>query len=291
MQSGLPRRRPARPVPEAPIEALAARSEELAKAWLVAVIEQQPLPAVSEILAGEWACAGPPACAAVVRALGSDEELQRIGTGVDRFGRTRDLDALRAVIWSALRAAWPDSAPDQVWDLGERLALVIEALRSDAPAPARERPWPGPLEAAVARARAHGTSLSLLLAELGDADRVLAVEPADEFAGVLARFREAIHHSVGAAGEVIDDHEARAWVIAPGAGSDQARALAASIAAAIRGGPRWRGAPLTAALGVAVLGQDGEDAAALIEAAEEAMFAAAAGGIEIVRGHPDGGAG
>jgi hypothetical protein len=50
--------------------------------------------------------------------------------------------------------------------------------------------------------------------------------------------------------------------------------------------PPWRGAPLRAAVGVGVLGQDGEDAAALIDAADEAVLAATASGIEIdSRGH------
>jgi GGDEF domain-containing protein len=289
MQSGVPRRRPARPVPEAPIEALAARAEELAKAWLVAVIECEPLSSAPGILAGEWASDGPRTCAAVVRALGSDEELGRIRTGVGRFGRSRDLDPLRAVVWSALRSAWPEGAPDQIWDLGERLAVVIEALRHPVQEGPQQGSWPRPLEEAVARVREDGASLSLLLAELADADRVLAVEPAEECAAVLARFRAAVHRSARAAGEVVDDGEARVWVIAPGAGTEEAGALASGIAAGVRNAPHWRGAPLTATLGVAVLGQDGEDAKGLIDAAEEAMFSAAAGGIEIARGDPGGG--
>lgn len=255
----------------------------------MAVIEQEPLADASGILAADWASAGPHACAAVIRALGSDEELDRIRAGVGLFCGARDLEPLRAVVWSALRSAWPECAPDQIWDLGERLAAVIEALRHAPPESAAQRSWPGSLEEAIARAHADGASLSLVLAELGDADRMLAVEAADDCATLLAGFREAVHRSVGKAGQVLDDGETRAWVISPGAGSAQAGALAASIAAAVRERPHWRGAPLTATLGVAVLGSDGEDAGALIEAAEEAVFAAAAGGIEIARGEPEDG--
>lgn len=289
MQSGVPRRRPARPVPEAPIETLAARAEELAKAWLLAVIEREPLSYASGILAGAWASEGPGACAGVIRALGSDDELERIRTGAGRFGGPRHLESLRAVVWSALRSAWPESEPDQVWDLGERLAIVIEALRSAAPEGVPQPSWPGPLEQEVARAHRDGASLSLLLVELGDADRVLAVEAAEDCAAVLARFRTAVRGSVGPRGMVVDDGEARAWVIVPGADASAAGAVASSIAGAVREAPQWHGAPLTATVGMAALGHDGEDAEALIGAAEEAMFAAAARGIEIARGDPGGG--
>ena len=78
MQPGAPRRRPARPVPEAPIEALATDAERLAKGWLLAVIEREPLSEAAGILAGEWAAEGPRVCEAVVRALGSDEALERL---------------------------------------------------------------------------------------------------------------------------------------------------------------------------------------------------------------------
>ena len=287
MQSGVPRRRPARPVPEAPIEALAARAEELAKAWLLAVIEREPLASAPGILAGEWASEGPRACAAVVRALGSDEELARLRS--PRFAAPGALDPLRAVVWSALRAAWAEAEPDQVWDLGERLALVIQAL---AGACATRPAWPGALDEAIIRARAGDEPLALLLVELVDADRMLAVEDADESAAVLARFAEAVRGVMGPELSVVDEGEGRAWVIAPGADRDGALALGSRIGSAVRAAPPWRESPLAGAVGAALLGEDGEDAQALIEAAEESMFAAAAAGIEITRGPgPERGAG
>ena len=274
MKPGAPRRRPARPVPEAPIDALAADAERLVKGWLVAVIQEEPLSEASAILSGRWATDASRVCAGTVRALGSDDELARLGSVPGELaGR---LDALRATLWSALRSAWPDAEPDQVWDLGERLALVMESLREAAPA------WPGAPDDAIAQARRAGKSLALLLAELVDADRMLAVEEADECEALLAAFRAAVRNAAGPRA-VVDDGEARAWVIAPGADRDRALALGAEIVDAVRDARRWRGAPLAASVGVAVLGEDGDDARALIEAAEQAMFAAAASGIEIER--------
>lgn len=281
MKPGVPRRRPARPVPEAPIEALAGGAEELAKAWLLAMIEPEPLSVVPQIAARDWAAEGPRACAAAVRALGSDEELERLGRTVLPLAQGRALDPLRAVLWSALRSAWPDCEPDQVWDLGERLALVIESLRG-----AATGAWPGELEQAVATAHGGAEGLAVVLAELVDADRLLAVEDARDCAAVLARFRAAVRQAAGPDRPVVDDGEARAWAIVPAGDRAAALALGTRVAEALAAAPPWRGAPLRAAVGVAVLGEDGEDAAALIEVADEAMLAAAAGGIEIAR-RPD----
>jgi GGDEF domain-containing protein len=278
MQPGAPRRRPARPVPEAPIEALAADAERLAKGWLLAVIEQQPLSEAAGILAGEWAAEGPRVCEAVVRALGSEEALERLRSR--RFAAPGELDPLRAVVWSALRAAWAEAEPDQVWDLGERTAVVIQALGG---ARAAGPGWPRPLEEAIVRARAGGEPLAVVLVELVDADRMLAVERADECAAVLARFGEAVRGAAGPELTIVDEGEGRVWVIAPGADRDGALALGSRIGSAVRAAPPWREAPLAGAVGVALLGDDGEDGGSLIAAAEESMFAAAAAGIEISR--------
>ena len=286
MQPGAPRRRPARPVPEAPIEALAADAERLAKGWLLAVIEQQPLSEAAGILAGEWAAEGPRVCEAVVRALGSDEALERLRSR--RFAAPGELDPLRGVVWSALRAAWAEAEPDQVWDLGERTVVVIQALGG---ARAAGPGWPRALEEAIVRARAGDEPLAVVLVELVDADRMLAVERADECAAVLAPFAEAVR---GAAGPelTIDEGEGRMWVIARGADRDGALALGSRIGSAVRAAPPWREAPLAGAVGIALLGEDGEDGGSLIAAAEESMFAAAAAGIEITRGTgPEQGAG
>ncbi len=274
VQPATPRRRPPRPVPEAPLEQLAGDAERLAKGWLVGLIEAQPLSEAPAIAGRDWAREATPVCAAAVRALGSDEELSRLGPAWS--GLAGSLDELRAVLWSALRAAWPEAAPDQVWDLGERLALVIESVQG-APAPA----WPGTLEDAVARASAAGEPLALLLAELVDAGRISMVEDAESVARLLNEFRAAIRTAAGAERVVVDDGDARAWVVAPGLGREGADALGASVDAAVRAGPGWRGAPLIASVGVSVLGEDGEHAEALLEAAERSMLAAAAGGTEV----------
>ena len=140
------------------------------------MIEQQPLSEAAGILAGAWAAEGPRVCEAVVRALGSDEALERLRS---RRSRRSELDPLRAVVWSALRAAWAEAEPDQVCGLGERTAVVIQAL----PVGGRRGPgWPRALEDAIVRARAGDEPLAVVLVGLVDADRILAIERAGECA-------------------------------------------------------------------------------------------------------------
>lgn len=145
MQSGPPRPRRARPVTDAPIDALCSRLDDLAKGWLLALIEQAPLDRASAIHTADLASDGPRVCEAVLRALVDDGALRRIEPGgalhrpvsetgelagaEDAEGAVRAVGTLQAVIWSALRDALDDPDPDQVAELAERLALVSEQVR------------------------------------------------------------------------------------------------------------------------------------------------------------------
>ena len=156
MEYGPPRRRRARPVADAPIDALLVAAEDLAKGWLLALLEQAPLDDAPGILAADLTRDGPRICDAVVRALADDDDLRRIEPGgaleplVSRAGeiagaedpeaKARAVDALQAVIWSALRAQMPWPEAQQISELAERLTLVSEQVRAAA---LRARPRPG----------------------------------------------------------------------------------------------------------------------------------------------------
>ncbi len=148
MEQGVPRRRRARPVGDAPVDELLARVEPLTKGWLVALLERMPLEAASEILLADVVRDGPRVCDAVIRALASDTDLRRLEPGgalEPLVARTGDLagvvgpaaasaaiDALHGVVWSALHHELYDPEPEQVSELAQRLALVIEAVRGAA---------------------------------------------------------------------------------------------------------------------------------------------------------------
>jgi GGDEF domain-containing protein len=158
MLPGPPRRRRARAVADAPIAALLERSEDLAKGWLLTLLEQAPLDDAPGILAADLARDGPRVCAAVVRALADDDDLRRIEPGgalellVARTGEfagaigsestSRAVDALSAVIWSAARDELSHPEPEEVYELVERLAVVIELVRGAALRSAETEPAP-----------------------------------------------------------------------------------------------------------------------------------------------------
>ena len=364
-----PRRRRARPVADAPIDALLPRSEDLAKGWLLALLEQAPLDDAPAILATDLTRDGPRVCDAVLRAIADDTDLRRLEPGgaltplAARVGElagaaapaavSRAVDALVGVIWAAVRDELRGADADLVAELTERLALIGELVRSAAlersgpvpispvpphvspvappppvattrppppvattrpspsspppppappgrpaaaaPAPA-QREWPGlsdpptldPSRALWVSAledeivRSPGAPLSLLLAELEDAERVTTVEPRAEARAVFNRFAGAVRSAVRRQDILVCESDARAWIIARDTARGGAYALGERIAAAVRSSAPWHGAPLVASVGVAVFGEDGRTSGELIEAAEEARFGAAAGGVEIL---------
>src|SRR5256885_5306784 len=73
----------ARPVADAPVAALVAAAEDLAKGWLLELVSAGPLDAAAALPFAELAREGPALCAAVARALRDDAELARLAPGGD----------------------------------------------------------------------------------------------------------------------------------------------------------------------------------------------------------------
>ena len=325
MAPPVPRRRRARPVADAPIDLLVSGAPDLAKGWLLALLEDAPLQGAPALLGTGLVDDGPQLCEAVLRALADDRELRRLeadgplrplvtrvgeiaGAGQDAAAAVRAVDALGAVLWSALRQALPADDAQLVSELAERLALVCGLLRIAAlerlsvavspPAeprpPIRGRPTAGPPPGGAAQppavdplwldalkeavARADGAPLSLLLVELDDAEQVAATESAVAATAAFQHFIHAVRHAVRRQDILVSETDGRAWIIARETGRSAGHALAARVTDAVRNGAMWRGAPLSASIGMAVLGEDGHTADELIDAAEEARFAAAARG-------------
>lgn len=161
MSAALPRPRRARPVADAPVAALAERAEDLAKAWVLQLLESGPLTAAITLPAAEFAREAPALCAVAVRALASDEELDALRPGGSAYGlarragaltgassppdSVRAVGALRAVLWAAAREEL--RAPDAAFveELAERLAHVAAEIALAAAE--------GAAEAAAARRR------------------------------------------------------------------------------------------------------------------------------------------
>jgi GGDEF domain-containing protein len=313
MPSGGSCRRRARPVAGAPIEALLSRSEDLAKAWLLVLLEQASLDEAPAIVGADLVRDGPRVCTAALAALADDRDLRRIERGGalellvaraggmagarDVAGTLRAVDALQAAIWSALRELLSGSWDgDLAASAAERLAMVAECIRSAAlrdlesargslravAEPKRSlRLWVSALEDEIAWAARLGTPLSLLLVELEDAGRVRAVE-GGEAGELFDRFAEALRSVLRRRDVLARESDSRAWVIGRETARPGAQALADRIVMAVDEVEPWRGAPLAVTMGIAVLGEDGDDAAELLEAAEEDRFAASARGVSVV---------
>jgi len=103
----------ARPVADAPVDALLGQVDELARRWALALLVGRPLEEIAELPLGDFARSAPELTAELVRALASDEALEHVTRG-DRRGalapslRTgpagalvADIDALRSILWEA----------------------------------------------------------------------------------------------------------------------------------------------------------------------------------------------
>jgi len=139
----------ARPVADAPVDALLARGEELAGRWAAAMILARPLERIGELSLDSFAREAPALCDQMSRALGSDAELEQMGgqreAGVPgQGGRARSLaviagardprstveaaETLRRVIWEALLEELRAPSARLVADLSDRLAHVCVTL-------------------------------------------------------------------------------------------------------------------------------------------------------------------
>jgi GGDEF domain-containing protein len=287
------------------VATLTATAEELAKEWLMILLDEAPLERAPSIAAAGLAREGPQICEAVLRALADDRALKAIEQGgsmeplIARAGVaagardpaaiSRGVEALREVVWHAVRRSLLDAHGDDVALLAERLALVIEVVRGAALRDRVRKPdpgWPALLKEHVVHARRGGSAMALVLIELEDADRLIAVESAAEAEVVLAQFESVVRRTARPGDVVVTQPGGRAWVITVEASRPEAAELGSRLSRAVHALGPWRGAPLRATVGVAVLGEDAADAAGLIDVAEERRFEAGARGIEISRGSP-----
>ena len=150
------RRAPGRPRPVADpvVDAVAARPDEVARRWLVALLESAPLASAADVPVDALAQDGPAFCAAVLSAVGSDEalatlaesaaspgsELMRLSGASDGPGAVAAAEALRRAVLEEAAAELPHSDAAVLAHLGDRLAHVCSHLAATAlAAPASER--------------------------------------------------------------------------------------------------------------------------------------------------------
>jgi GGDEF domain-containing protein len=154
--------------------------------------------------------------------------------------------------------------------------------------PAQDELWVRALDEEIERSRGSGITLALLLVELDDAERIRNVEDTSEIGASFGAFAQAMRTALRRRDILACETDTRAWVVARDTMRAGAQALGGRIAGAVQAAEPWRGAPLTVTVGVAVLGEDGQDREALMGAAEQDRFAAAASGTPVLGGMPNG---
>jgi hypothetical protein len=143
----------ARAVADLPLERLLGRAEELTRRWAIGLVEGRPLETLGSLPLALVASEGPDLCRALLRALGSDQELASLAAGGDEDERSpvsrlavavgasdggalvEAVEALRGAVWELLLAelcgplAWP---PRAVAEVGDRLSYACSRLLAEA---------------------------------------------------------------------------------------------------------------------------------------------------------------
>jgi len=303
---------PPAPVADVPPAAI-ADGVAPAKGWLLALIAARELQDAPAVPTAELARDAPQLCAAILRAVGSDAELDlpplaaRAGAMAGAGSPATAVAAvglLRGALWEALRATMGALDAATTAALAERLAWVCDLVAVAAVSAqrggegdraafrvrdARDRSRPGTeggasdadWRAAAGRFLADGRAFVLLALEVDDAARLLAAEP-EAGALALARAQDAVRDELRPDDVLGREGDGRLWVVAAGLGASGGRALAERLADAVAAAATLRGAPLAISIGLAAAPVDGTDADALAAHADEALFAARAAGVPVV---------
>jgi GGDEF domain-containing protein len=311
-----------RPVADAAVAALASQPDEVAKRWLVALVEAAPLADAAAVPVDQLAREAPAFCGAVVRAVGSDEaltallddsaapgpaDLVRLSGAADSPGAVAAAEALRRAIQEAAAGEVPHAEAGALAALGDRLAHVcarIAAAAMTAPGVAAEPDLPRPMPvpeaeapgegaipgvtpplwlAALERQIAGGGRFGLLLVAVDGAERLRPAEGEEGARELFGQVGRAVRDRLRRPDLLAHEEEGeRMWVVAPDAGREGAGALATRVAGAVEDAASSHGVALTASIGIALYPDDGRTAEELTAQAEEGAYAARAAGVRVV---------
>src|ERR671933_650316 len=126
-----------------------ADGEAVAKAWLLELVAEAPLARAAAVPVAELAARGPALCAALLAAVGSAAELDRLRPGADRArlaadagalagaedaaGAAAAIAALRRALWAVLRAELRDLDAAATAALAERIGYVADVVTAAVP--------------------------------------------------------------------------------------------------------------------------------------------------------------
>jgi GGDEF domain-containing protein len=156
-----------------------------------------------------------------------------------------------------------------------------DALRHRVQRRAEPGSWRTAVERQLERHAHDGSPFALLAIEADGVERLRASQSEGEVDELLEALERALAAELRPADQLLAEEPGRYWVTAPDTGPAVGKLLAERLADAASAAVSHAGAPLTVSIGVASCPEDGDDADALSERADRAMFAARAAGTPV----------
>jgi diguanylate cyclase (GGDEF)-like protein len=291
--------------------------EQLAKEWLVRVVERTPLPDVGELPLAWMVTEAPPLIADILGALGepgspADRELEEeeealagqlalLRQGLDAPEQIpRDLAALQAVLIESLRREVPERRPGDFANAVTRLAEVFgtiqggvtKALVEERSGGAATDPLTGLpgrvqleewLRILLAEHRRYGHPFALALIDIDGLERINQSRGRVAGDGMVAAIAEVVRRQIREADQAFRLEEDEFAVLAPHAEAGGLVQMASRLAALIEDAQVPEGARIAITVGVAACPEDGMTAERLLQSVDEATYVAKADGVAVSR--------
>jgi diguanylate cyclase (GGDEF)-like protein len=286
--------------------------EQLAKEWLLRLVERTPLPEVADLPLDWIASEAPPLIADIVAALADpsahpDRELDavereraaRLAEMRDGPGAAeqipRDLAALQALLVETLRREIPERQPGEFARSVERLAELFGSIqgavanslvseRSGGARPDTLTGLAGPIQLEewlrilLAEQGRYGHGFALAIVDLDGLDRINEAYGRDAGDRLLAAVSGVIQRQLPATDQAFRREGSEFCILSPHQDAAGVVPLAERIASLVEASQLAEGPRIGVAVGVAACPADGDDAKRLLAAAEQATYAAKAAG-------------
>jgi diguanylate cyclase (GGDEF)-like protein len=294
-----------------------AEREQLAKEWLVRVVERTPLPDVGDLPLSWIVAEAPPLIADILGALDEpgppaereleEEEVELTGQlallrqGSDAPEQIpRDLAALQAVLIESLRREVPERRPGDFANAVSRLAEVFGTIQGGVTkALVEERSGGAPIDPLtglpgrvqleewlrilLAEHRRYGHPFALALIDIEGLERINQSRGRLAGDGMVTAIAEVIRRQIRESDQAFRLEEDEFTVLAPHAEAGGLVQMASRLTSLIDDAQVPEGPRIAITVGVAACPEDGMSAERLLQSVDEASYAAKADGVPVAR--------
>jgi diguanylate cyclase (GGDEF)-like protein len=286
--------------------------DRLAKDWLLRLIERTPLDEVAEIPVSWIAAEAPPLIADIVAALrdpGDETAFRLEGAARERLAELtrsregsaaaeripRDLAALQALLVEAIRREIPERRAGEFADAVERLAEVFGSVQgavlgrivdersggaqvdelTGLPGPIQLEEW---LRLLLADLQRYEQGFALAVIDIDGLAKINEAYGRDAGDRLLTAVAGVVERQVGVADRAFRLGEDELCIVAPRQDAEELQPIAERIAALVADSQASEGPRIAIAIGIAACPADGTGREELLEAAQQATYAAKAAG-------------